>query len=146
MKCFALLTLVCVGSACGQGLTTRQQAVDGIDNAVDDKAAWVDWVEATDDEINAVPDGPTKDAILVEWTDFVVPWGQPDTAAASHIDTAEEKLADGDAEPSPMLKGLYYAQSLSWSILAQNQLADLMDDYDVFVAASGWTPSTSPPN
>ncbi len=145
----ATCLLATSGTALAQTGFTRQQAVDAIDAADDARFDWGDWVDDTEAEIDALPPGPDKTAILVEWSAFVLAWAQKDTAAETQIGLAEDDLASGDAATSPMLKSLYYAQSISHATLALNHMNGLEDDYDVFIAAisgTGWSPSTSPPS
>ncbi len=151
MQRLALLTLLLAPTVASAqtGLATRQQAVDAINAAVDDRLGWADFVDDVEAEINALPAGPDKDAIELAWGGFVAAWIITDTAADSHIDDANDSLADGDGESNPMLKGLHYATAVSSAVFASNQLALLEDDYDTFLTAisgAGWTPATSPPN
>ncbi len=130
-------------------LATRQQAVDAINAAVDARVAWGNWVQTTEDEIDALPPGPDRDAIDLAWGGFIAAWASADDAAESQIDLANASLAAGDAESNPMLKGLHYATAVSWATTAQNQMASLETSYEIFmdaIAGTGWTPSTSPPN
>ena len=130
-------------------LATRQEAVDAINAAVDARVAWANWAQATETEISNLPPGPVRDAVDLAWGGFIAAWNGADAAAESHIDLANARLAAGDAATDPMLKGLYYAQAVTWANSAETTMDNLEDDYDVFMAAisgTGWSPSTSPPS
>lgn len=130
------------------GLATRQMAVDAKDDAKQARTAWAAHVVAVEAEIDALPPGPDRDLIELEWTAFVVAWTASNNGAFDHIDSAEGLIAAGDAAPNPMIKGLKYAQAVSAANTAKNQMDMLSDDWETFLTGingTGWSPSSSPP-